>query len=157
MRNFKTMKQGFFYIPLVLIMACSSGPEPIGTDLINNPNTAAETEVNTEMPVITFEEESFDFGDISQGEKVQHVFKFKNTGESDLIISSAVGSCGCTVPSYPKEPVKPGDEGEINVIFDSNGKQGAQHKRVTIVANTNPNKTMIAIMANILVPETIKE
>lgn len=151
------MKQGFFYLLVVLITACSSGTEPIGTDLINNPNTSAESSVNTEMPAITFEEESFDFGDISQGEKVQHVFKFKNTGESDLIISSAVGSCGCTVPSYPKEPVKPGDEGEINVVFDSNGKQGAQHKRITVVANTNPNVTMVAIMANILVPEINKE
>ena len=138
---------------LPFLASCGSGNGELSTDLINNPNSATENADNLDMPQMVFVEESFDFGDISEGEKVEHNFKFKNSGKSDLIISSAVGSCGCTVPSYPKEPVKPGDEGIIKVVFDSNGKQGAQHKRVTVVANTNPNKTMVAIMANVLVPE----
>lgn len=151
------MKYLLFITISILLISCGSADQELSTDLINNPNSVSDGLENSDMPKIEFEEESFDFGDISQGEKVQHVFKFKNTGKSDLIISSAVGSCGCTVPSYPKEPVKPGEEGEVNVVFDSNGKQGAQHKRVTIVANTNPNKTMVAIMANVLVPEIGEE
>lgn len=143
------------FIPVVMV-SCNSGSEELSTDLVNNPATASEGVSSETMPKITFEEESFDFGDISQGEKVEHDFRFTNDGNSDLIISSAVGSCGCTVPSYPKEPLKPGDEGVIKVVFDSNGKQGAQHKRVTIVSNTVPNKTMVAIMANVLVPEEKK-
>ena len=139
------------------LLACGGQESEVSTDLINNPNTAAEEGNSDAMPEIKFEEDSYDFGDISQGERVEHVFTFENKGKSDLIISSAVGSCGCTVPTYPKEPIKPGEKGEVQVVFDSNGKKGAQHKRVTIVANTNPNKTMIAIMANVLVPEKTEE
>ena len=147
------MKLSFFTIIASLVLiSCGSGEEPLTTDLINNSTTASEEGSQEGMPKMVFTEESFVFGNISQGEKVEHSFKFVNKGKSDLIISSAVGSCGCTVPSYPKEPVKPGDEGVIKVVFNSEGKSGAQHKRVTIVANTNPNKTMVAIMANVLVP-----
>lgn len=147
------MKPSFYtIIAAFALMSCGSGEEPVTTDLINNSTTASEEGSTEGMPKMVFTEESFDFGNISQGEKVEHAFKFVNKGKSDLIISSAVGSCGCTVPSYPKEPVKPGDEGVIKVVFNSEGKSGAQHKRVTIVANTNPNKTMVAIMANVLVP-----
>ena len=134
-------------------MACSeSETKAVDTDLINNPNTAESGE-EIGMPTMSFEEDSYDFGEISQGEKVEHAFTFTNTGNADLIISSANGSCGCTVPSYPKEPIKPGQTAEILVVFDSNGKKGVQHKRITMVANTNPNKTVIAIMSNVLAPE----
>ena len=136
------------------MIACTeSGPASIDTDLVNNPNSADESAEQIGMPTMVFEEESYDFGEISQGEKVEHRFAFKNNGDADLIISSATGSCGCTVPSYPKEPIAPGQTSEILVVFDSNGKKGAQHKRITIVANTNPNKTVIAIMTNVLAPE----
>ena len=140
----------------LILFSCGSGDGELSTDLVNNTNSVSEEVPSETMPKMIFTEETFDFGDISQGEKVEHNFKFINDGSSDLIISSAVGSCGCTVPSYPKEPIAAGGEGVIRVVFDSNGKQGAQHKRVTIVANTNPNKTMVAIMANVLVPEEKK-
>ena len=147
MRNFSII------VLSVLFMACSApDPKAVDTDLINNPNTAESGE-EIEMPAMSFEEDSYDFGEISQGEKVEHAFTFENTGDADLIISSATGSCGCTVPSYPKEPIKPGQTAEILVVFDSNGKKGVQHKRITMVANTNPNKTVIAIMSNVLTPE----
>ena len=143
----------YFSISVLLLAGCSSENEKVSTDLINNPHSASAGDNDNAMPIMDFDEESFDFGNISQGEKVEHSFSFTNTGDADLIISSAIGSCGCTIPSYPKEPVKPGQSAEIQVVFDSNGKHGAQHKRVTIVANTVPNKTLIAIMANVLVPE----
>ena len=145
------------YIGLMFgLFACSSSetPQEITTDMVANPNSASEDAAPVAMASMSFEEDSYDFGEISQGEKVEHNFTFTNNGEADLIISSAVGSCGCTVPSYPKEPIPPGATEEIKVIFDSNGKKGAQHKRVTLVANTNPNKTMLAIMGNVMVPET---
>ena len=152
------MKNIVVILLLSVLFACGGETETeISTDLVNNPNTVSEGGSSSAMPIISFVEESFDFGDISQGEKVEHSFEFKNTGDADLIISSAVGSCGCTVPSYPKEPIKPGQSEVIKIVFDSNGKNGAQHKRVTIVANTNPNKTMVAIMGNVLVPDEITE
>lgn len=127
----------------------------ITTDIINNPISATEETVNTEdLPSFEFEEEVFDFGDISQGEKVTHMFKFTNNGKSDLIISNATGSCGCTVPIWPRNPIAAGETAEIEVVFDSNGKQGRQHKTVTLVANTIPNTKVIAIKGEILTPET---
>src|SRR5690606_34200408 len=99
-----------------------------------------------------FEEEIFDFGTITQGEKVTHTYKFKNTGDNDLLIVSAKGSCGCTVPKWPKEPIAPGATGNIEVVFDSDGKSGRQHKKVTIVANTHPATTIIALKGDIVAP-----
>jgi hypothetical protein len=148
------MKHLLIVFAAALMASCApSDDSSVGTDLINNPNSADESGEQIGMPTLVFDEESYDFGQISQGEKVEHSFTFTNEGDADLIISSATGSCGCTVPSYPKKPVKPGQKSEVLVVFDSNGKKGAQHKRVTIVANTNPNKTVIAIMSNVLAPE----
>ena len=73
--------------------------------------------------------------------------------ETDLIISSAQGSCGCTVPEWPKEPIKPGEEGKIAVTFNSSGKQGKQNKTITLVANTIPNTKVIALKGDVLVPK----
>ena len=141
---------------LALTYACdtkSGGKEEVNTDLINNPATAEEGEADaSEVPTMEFEQKVIEFGTISQGEKVKQRFRFKNTGSSNLIISDAKGSCGCTVPLWPKQPIRPGQEGEIEVVFDSNGKSGRQHKTVTLIANTVPNKTVIAIKGDVLVP-----
>ena len=120
---------------------------------MNNPATAVEGEGDkSELPTMEFVEKVIEFGTISQGEKVKKRFRFKNTGSSNLIISDAKGSCGCTVPLWPKQPIRPGQEGEIEVVFDSNGKSGRQNKTVTLVANTVPNKTVIAIKGDVVAP-----
>jgi hypothetical protein len=98
---------------------------------------------------IKFDELTHDWGSIKEGEKMTHIFKFKNTGSNDLIISDARGSCGCTVPEWPKEPIKAGKTGELKVVFDSNGKPGAQSKTVTVTANTDPANTMLVIKGNV--------
>jgi len=94
---------------------------------------------------IVFEETDFDFGAVDDGEKVRHTYKFKNTGNEPLIISSAKGSCGCTVPKFSSDPVAPGQTGVIDVEFDSKGKPGKQTKRVTVTANTVPAQTFLNI------------
>lgn len=94
-----------------------------------------------------------DFGKVIQGEKVSYAFKFKNSGNADLIISDARGSCGCTVADYPKKPMAPGEEGEIDVKFSTEGKKGFQSKTITLVANTEPNSVVLTIKANVQVPE----
>lgn len=97
-------------------------------------------------PVLSFEESEFDFGTIDQGTNVEHVFKFTNTGEAPLVIVNAKSSCGCTVPSYPKEPIAPGDSGEMLVKFNGSGKNQVS-KTVTITANTVAGKETIKIKA----------
>lgn len=97
------------------------------------------------MTSIKFDELSYAWGSVNEGDKMKHTFKFKNTGTNDLIISDAHGSCGCTVPEWPKEPIKPGKTGEIKVVFDSKGKPGDQQKTVTLTANTDPANTVLTI------------
>lgn len=106
-----------------------------------------EPEVKPEGPLPSFDfaESAHDFGTIKEGEVVEHTFKFKNTGDAPLIISSATASCGCTVPVWPKEPIAVGEEGEIQVRFNSKGKAGNQSKTVTITANTYPKTTRLNI------------
>ena len=98
---------------------------------------------------MTFEQTDYDFGSVKEGEKVQHTYKFKNTGSEPLIISGAKGSCGCTVPKWPSEPIPPGGTGVIDVQFDSKGKPGKQTKRVTVNANTIPAQTFLNISGNV--------
>ena len=99
--------------------------------------------------VVNFEETEFDFGEVTSGEKVEHVYKFTNSGNEPLIISDAKGSCGCTVPEWPKEPIAPGATSEIVVRFDSSNKSGNQSKRVTLTANTEPAQTFLTIKGQV--------
>jgi hypothetical protein len=126
----------------------------ISTDVINVPATASDVQAPAGSgPVMTFSEETHDFGKITQGEKVTYSFTFKNTGGTDLVISSAQGSCGCTIPSYPQTPVKPGESGKVDVMFNSEGKSGLTQKTVTLVTNCNPSTKVISISATVIVPE----
>lgn len=98
---------------------------------------------------IQYENDKFNFGVTNEGEIVKHVFKFKNTGSEPLIISNAKASCGCTVPTWPKEPIPAGGDGEIVVEFNTKGKPGPQSKRVTVTANTNPTETFLEISGEV--------
>ncbi len=101
---------------------------------------------------IEFEETTFDFGTIKQGDKVTHIFKFRNAGNEPLIISNAKATCGCTVPNWPKEPIPPGETGEIEVVFNSKGKSNKQNKKVTITANTNPPQSFVYLKGFVEAP-----
>ncbi len=117
---------------------------------IDNPNVVSDTGApNPDAPVMTFAESQFDFGDIQPDSKVRHTFKFTNTGKSPLLIADATASCGCTTPSWTKEPIAPGGTGEMEVLFDSRGKEGLVNKQVSVRANTQPNITVIYIKGNI--------
>lgn len=151
------MKKIAITLSFFTLLACNNSNEDkkLGTDVIEN-NASAEGNIQGDLPEIKFNEEVFDFGRITQGEKVSHAFTFKNTGKKNLIISGASGSCGCTVPEWPKEPIKPGGEGTINVVFSSEGKSGLQEKTVTIVTNCEPATRVIRIKTEIIVAETAK-
>lgn len=104
-------------------------------------------------PVITFVESSYDFGDINQGDKVTHVFKFENTGTEPLILSNVNTTCGCTAPKWPREPIPPGEKGEVTVTFNSAGKMGKQNKVITIFSNATNAQEKVKIITNILPPK----
>ncbi len=146
----------FIFLITIVVFSCknnnSENNDEINTDIVNNPITANNNDTSS-LPAFKFKNTEHDFGIIIQGEKVSYTYKFKNTGGSNLIISSAHASCGCTIPKYTKTPVAPGKEGEIEVIFDSSGRNGMQHKTVTIMANTQPSEVEISFTAEIVNPE----
>ncbi len=115
-------------------------PRPNPQDSIAN--TLPKTKVE-------FENLKLDKGKIKEGDMAKYVFKFKNTGDEPLTITNARGSCGCTVPTWPKEPIKPGESGEIVAEFNSKGKPGMQTKTVTVTTNTDPINTTLTIMADV--------
>lgn len=109
-----------------------------------------ETKVVGKLAAFEFEKTEHEFGTINQGDVVQEVFKFKNTGEVPLVISDIKVTCGCTTPSYTKEPVAPGENGEILVKFNSKGKRGQQTKVITVMANVENGRSLLRIKTNVL-------
>ena len=107
-------------------------------------------DTSTSGPIIAFAEETFDFGDIQQGDKVEHVFEFENTGNEPLIITNVQTTCGCTAPEWPRDPVAPGQSGKIKVVFNSAGKMGRQNKVITIVSNAASPMNRVSITTNVL-------
>jgi hypothetical protein len=136
----------FLFIATLFLVSCNqnnSAPVDnkslLSTDLIDNPRSANGVDSATLATLATmdFKDTVFQIGNIRQGEIVTHDFEFKNNGKRPLVISSAKGSCGCTVAEFPSEPMIPGQTGTIKVRFNSSGKKGHQEKTVTILDNSN--------------------
>ncbi len=138
----------------ISMMSCMNNSEKvISTDIVKNNKTAEGMSESGTPPKMYFEETVHNFGNIIQGERLIYGFKFTNIGGSDLIITRVSSSCGCTVGDYPKQAIKPGDTGVIEVTFDSKGRKGIQNKTVTILANTEPNSTTLRIKGKVIQPE----
>ncbi len=116
------------------------------------PSNTVEVEAGP-AAAFEFEETTYEYGEVKEGEVVEYTFKFKNVGEVPLVIQNATATCGCTVPNPPKEPIAVGETGEIDVRFDTKGKMGMNNKRVTITANTSPAQTFLELRGNVL-PKT---
>lgn len=98
------------------------------------------------FPEMTFTSMEYDFGTVNEGDKVSGSFEYTNTGKSDLIITSAKASCGCTVPEYDKDKaIKPGEKGSLKFVFDTNGKPENQNKSITIMCNTKNQQEVVNI------------
>ena len=126
------MKKIFFVIGLLFSFA-----------IISNSQTEPTGE-------ITFEKTTQEFGDIKQGQSVTAVFKFKNTGKAPVILSNVQTTCGCTVPTWTREPIAPGKTAEINATFNSAGKMGMQNKVITVFSNAKNSQTQVSIVCNVL-------
>ena len=109
---------------------------------------------NTKIPsgaIITWEKSTHDFGDVFQGDKVEHTFRFTNTGNKDLVITNVEVTCGCTTPKgWPRDPIPPGGSGELSVAFDSAGKIGKQNKVITITSNSVGTLNQVMFSATVL-------
>lgn len=132
---------------LILIAFIFSGINSFAQEkkVLNNIGNDNDNQAN-----FKFEKDEIDFGTIEQGESTTHEFKFTNTGSEPLIISKAEGSCGCTVPIFPKEPIMKNQTATIKVTFNSTGKFGIQDKTVTITSNAKQNPKIIHIKGTVL-------
>lgn len=130
----------FFMIGIISI-SCKSKDEK---NLLENQNKSVGE------PKIRFETMYHDFGTLIEGEQAAFTFKYKNTGTADLIIKDAYSTCGCTVPDYSKEPIKPGEYGKLEVVFNSAGRRGMQYKRITLKLNTKISEKNLNIKANVI-------
>ena len=136
-------------IASILVVSCKDN----ATSKVKKENVEQAEERDAKIKLggakISFDKTEHDFGTIKEGDIVETVFSFTNTGKSELIISSAKGSCGCTVPEWPKEPILPGEKGEIKVKFNSDRKPNKQQKQVTLVTNTDGGKEVLVIKAQV--------
>ena len=143
--NFKIKEYLTFFVITagVLLVACNSNSNKTGsgdTAMISSSDTA----------VIVFDEYEHDFGRIEEGEKVGCIFKFSNTGTGPLVINSVVTSCGCTVPKYSTKPLPPGDDGTLEVEFNSSGYNGLQTKTITVRSNASKPLVLLTIRGEVV-------
>lgn len=124
----------------------SDGPN---STMVRNPASADMPTDTNQLARIVFSEPSFNFGEVDEGEIVEHKFAFKNTGKVPLIILNASSSCGCTIPEWPKDPVPPGGSGEILAKFNTTGKMHDQKKTISVTANTYPNINTVVLSGKV--------
>lgn len=139
---------------LIFWTACSSDDKKVEeirpangvTDIIRNPITADGNIDTVNIAKMEFVNAIISFGEANEGDTIRQAFKFKNTGKIPLLINDARAVCGCTVPSWPKESIPPGGEGEIVVQFNTAGRIHDQNRDVTVIANTYPKENVIALI-----------
>jgi len=124
---------------------------------VTNLESAKERDaiINLGAAIIEFDKTEFDFGTINQGDVVDGVFKITNAGKVDLLITNAKASCGCTVPVWPKEPIKPGESAELKVSFNSRGKKGVQNKSITLQTNTEKVTEILRVKGTVTPKEKV--
>lgn len=161
------MRQAITFTILALFLSITTSFSQLtesATDFIKNKTEkTAQNVSDSTMPLtsIEFKTTEFNWGSVNEGEKIQNVFEFTNTGDEPLIIINAKGSCGCTIPRFPKEPIMPGETANLLVQFDSKKKGkvggGLQSKRVTITANTEPQNSYLTIKGTVYKQKTAEE
>lgn len=143
-------------ITALCLGGCKGGSDS-GTsspDLVTNPVSADGKQNTSRLPVLEFEETTHDFGLMVQGERLTYKFRCTNTGGANAVISDVSSTCGCTITSWTKQPIKPGEKGEVEVIFSSGGKPaGFISKTVNVLANTQPNTIKLEVSAEIYIPD----
>ena len=135
-----------FVVSAGLLVSCGQGnaSSKVKKENVENAEKRDNT-IGLGAPVISFDKEDYDFGTVNEGDIVETTFVVTNTGKSDLVITHAQASCGCTVPEWPKEPIAPGKTGEIKVKFNTNGKPNKQSKSITLTTNTEKGREVIKI------------
>jgi hypothetical protein len=133
----------FMFLISIMISSCGHGT---GKDT----GSSGQASKDTGTAKIVFTEYEHSFGKVAEGEKAGYTFTFENQGTSDLVIVSATTSCGCTVPEYDKKPVHPGNKGNLEVVFNTAGRNGRQTKTITVRSNSSTPVVLLKITADVV-------
>ncbi|WP_299452050.1 DUF1573 domain-containing protein [uncultured Microscilla sp.] len=112
-------------------------------------NTPQKATINTGKASFQWQKTTYSFGKITQNKPAKATFSFVNTGNEPLVITSAVGSCGCTVANYPKQPIRPGQKGEVTAVYNA-AKPGSFNKTITLTSNAQQTKTVLSINGEVV-------
>jgi hypothetical protein len=138
-------------IPVISLLLIALTASNCGNGTKNTISHSGLNPSDTSTAVITFKEYEHNFGKVKEGEKIAYVFTFKNNGQSDLIVASAATTCGCTVPKYDTKPVPPGGDGNLEVVFDTSGRNGMQTKTITVKSNASTPVVLLKITAEVVI------
>ena len=138
------MKETFFTLFFAVSVLISCGQTR------NNSRQNANNSADTAKAVIAFTEYEHNFGRVKEGEKVSYTFSFENQGAGNLVILSALTSCGCTVPKYDKKPIASGKGGKLEVRFDTSGREGMQVKTISVNSNATIPVVILKITADVV-------
>lgn len=149
------MKRIAFSFPLILVSflfftsSCGSKQDKdydLPAKLVTNPGSSTG-EKSPPMAKIEFNKLEHDFGILKEGDRVFWNFRFVNEGDADLVINRVRADCGCTVPEYPRNPIKPGEEGTVKITFDTKGRSGRQIRNITVLSNSERPTTVLTLSA----------
>lgn len=154
------MKFCFVLILSLFLFSCQSSTDAdiekklagkLSADLVTNPTSLENEKDNSLLEIgrLTFKDTVHEFGRIQEGEVIEYEFSFTNTGKKPVIITKAEASCGCTIPTYPKEPITPNESSNIKVVFNSTGKFGLNEKSIDITTNASPSIYVLKIIADV--------
>jgi len=139
-----------FLIATTFMVSCGNGNAATKVNKENLDSAKSrDTEIKKGVVTISLDKREYDFGTVNEGDIVETVFKVTNSGETDLVITNATGSCGCTVPVWPKAPIKPGETGDVAVKFNTSGKPNRQMKTVTLTTNTESGREVLTLRGSV--------
>ncbi|MGY0407607.1 MAG: DUF1573 domain-containing protein [Polaribacter sp.] len=141
-----------FLVTTTIMISCGNtgnAANKINKENLNSAMTR-DAEIKKSTTSLSFDKKEFNFGTVNEGDIVETDFVLTNTGKTDLVITNAIGSCGCTVPTWPKEPIKPGETGDIKVKFNTSGKPNRQMKTVTLTTNTESGRQVLTIKGSVI-------
>jgi len=141
------------FIPIVLTAAILFACNVRTKDKLANDEAKQFEMLMNDTTTVQIIDSAYDFGKVTDGEKVEFKYRFKNTGTKPLLITNASASCGCTVPQKPDKPISPGDTGFIKVVFDSKGRVGSAHKTINVIANARPLFPTLSLTGEVLKKE----
>lgn len=144
-----------FLIAIITLISCKEDNKATSKIKSQSLQNAAlrDAEIKKGTASISFDKKVYDFGVVNEGDIVKTTFELTNSGKTDLVITNAQGSCGCTVPTWPKEPIKPGKIAKIDVRFNTTGKPNKQRKTVTLTTNTESGREVLTLKGSVIPKE----